>query len=304
MGEIKIFRMRGDEVEEIYGHFVHLERELQNLFERNMKKLLGVHLLAHEYHTGKTHPGQIDSLGIDENYCPVIIEYKRRNDDNIITQALYYLDWLMGHQAEFALLARAMPGFNPEREIEFSASRVICIASAYNRYDERAARQIDRNIELIRYRFYSEDFFLLERVYASAPYPLLQNTSSLSRDANDAAMPLPMQNRIRHMNDGTEDIYLQLLSFAENLGEDVVVRFLKHYVAFVRMKNFLSIQPNKSFLKVWLHINPDEYDLSDGFFRDVRKIGHHSSGSLEADVYTEEDLAKVKPLIEEAYRIN
>lgn len=303
MGEIKIFRLCGDEVEEIYGHFVHLERELQRLFEKNMQKLLGVQLLAHEYHTGKTHPGQIDSLGIDENYCPVIIEYKRRNDDNIITQALYYLDWLLGHQAEFALLARSLPDFNPDREIEFSASRIICIASSYNRFDERAARQIDRNIELIRYRFYSEDFFLLERVYTSAAFPLLNNASCLN-DAKDGGMPIAMQNRIRNMNDSTEDIYLQLLSFAENLGEDVAVRFLKHYVTFVRMKNFISIQPNKSFLKVWLHINPDEYDLSDGFFRDVRKIGHHSSGSLEADIYNEADLAKLKPLLEEAYRLN
>ncbi|MGK6309406.1 hypothetical protein [Variovorax sp. DT-64] len=54
--------------------------------------------------TGKTHAGRIDSLGLDENNCPVILEYKRPVGENVINQGLFYLDWLMDHQAEFKLL--------------------------------------------------------------------------------------------------------------------------------------------------------------------------------------------------------
>jgi RecB family endonuclease NucS len=47
--------------------------------------------------TGKTHRGRIDSLGLDENGCPVIIESKRKLNENVINQGLFYLDWLLDH---------------------------------------------------------------------------------------------------------------------------------------------------------------------------------------------------------------
>lgn len=302
MGKIKLFRLQDNRAEEIYGHYAHLEKNLQKLFEENMENLLGARLLAHEYNTGKHHPGQIDSLGLDKNNCPVIVEYKRRNNENIITQGLYYLDWLLGHQAEFTMLAHSLPDFDATQDIEFSASRVICVASSFNRFDERAVRQIGKNIELVRYRFYAEDLFLVERLYT--PLPPQPSQPESGEETENMAMPLAMQQRIRNMNDGTEDLYLQLLNFAENLGEDVTVRFLKVYIAFARLKNFLAVQPNKTFLKAWLNLDPDELDLSDGFLRDMRKIGHHSSGHVEVDIHNSEDLERVKALIEKSYWAN
>jgi RecB family endonuclease NucS len=72
--------------------------------ESNLDALLGVRFLASEYRTGKTHGGRIDTLGIDENGSPVIIEYKRAMNENVINQGLYYLDWLLGHRGEFELI--------------------------------------------------------------------------------------------------------------------------------------------------------------------------------------------------------
>jgi CheY-like chemotaxis protein len=40
----------------------------------------------------------MDSLGIDENGSPVIVEYKRSTNENVINQGLFYLNWLMGHR--------------------------------------------------------------------------------------------------------------------------------------------------------------------------------------------------------------
>ncbi len=52
--------------------------------------------------------------------------------------------------------------------IEWSASRLLCIAGDFTKYDEHAIQQIPRNIELIRYRRYGDDFLLLELVNATA----------------------------------------------------------------------------------------------------------------------------------------
>ena len=59
-----------------------------------------------EYSTGIKHGGRIDTLGIDENNCPVIIEYKRATNENVINQGLFYLDWLLDHKAEFQLMVQ------------------------------------------------------------------------------------------------------------------------------------------------------------------------------------------------------
>jgi len=63
-----------------------VENTLQSLVERHLEKFLSVRLLASEYHTGKTHQGRINTLGIDENGYPVIIEYERALNQNVINQ--------------------------------------------------------------------------------------------------------------------------------------------------------------------------------------------------------------------------
>jgi Endonuclease NucS len=101
MSDIKLFRIKGSQAEALQGTSVAVERSLQVLIEKHLEVMLGVRLLASEYRTGKTHGGRIDTLGIDENGSPVIIEYKRASNEAVINQGLYYLDWLLDHKAEF-----------------------------------------------------------------------------------------------------------------------------------------------------------------------------------------------------------
>jgi hypothetical protein len=42
-------------------------------WQKNLETFLGVGFLESEYTTGKTHGGRIDTLGLDENRRPVII---------------------------------------------------------------------------------------------------------------------------------------------------------------------------------------------------------------------------------------
>src|SRR5436190_16587309 len=105
MSDIKLFRVSNGQATELPGASVAIEQTLQRLIETNLETFLGVKLLASEYSTGKSHSGRIDTLGIDENQSPVIIEYKRSTNENVINQGLFYLDWLLDHRAEFELLA-------------------------------------------------------------------------------------------------------------------------------------------------------------------------------------------------------
>lgn len=104
MSDIQLFRLSAGAVTELPGRAAAIERQLQSLIESHMPAFLGVRFLASEHATGKTHKGRIDSLGLDENGCPVIVEYKRHSNENVINQGLFYLDWLLDHRAEFRWL--------------------------------------------------------------------------------------------------------------------------------------------------------------------------------------------------------
>ena len=77
MTDIKLFNLDSGSAKEIQGSASPLEKSLQNVIERNLETMLGIRLLGSEYSTGPKHGGRIDTLGIDENASPVIIEYKR-----------------------------------------------------------------------------------------------------------------------------------------------------------------------------------------------------------------------------------
>ena len=76
MSDLKLFTLQNNTVTELKGQAAALEKDLQNLIEANMDSFLGVRFIASEYHTGQKHRGLIDSLGLDENNAPVIIEYR------------------------------------------------------------------------------------------------------------------------------------------------------------------------------------------------------------------------------------
>ena len=127
-----------------------------------MSAFFGVTFLASEYRT--TDGGRMDSIGIDENHCPVIFEYKRSMKENVINQGLFYLNWLLDHKDSFKVLVINNLGLTFADKIDWTMPRVICIASDFTKYDESAIKQMNRNISLIRYKKFGKDLLMFEQI--------------------------------------------------------------------------------------------------------------------------------------------
>ncbi|REJ86134.1 MAG: DUF91 domain-containing protein [Acidobacteria bacterium] len=299
MSDLKLFSLSGGQAEEIPGTAVALEKSLQNLIEANLETLLGVRFLASEYGTGPKHGGRIDSLGLDENGCPVILEYKRSTNENVINQGLYYLDWLPDHKADFQILVMKVLGAEAAEGLDWAGPRLLCIAGGFTKYDEHAVQQINRNIELVRYRRFGERLLALELVNAeqaddgakavSATGPAATYTQKTFTEALAKAEP------------GLRDLYDELRAFLIALGDDVQERTLKFYIAFKRLKNFACVEIQSERLKIHAKLDPDDVELVDGFTRDVRDLGHFGTGDLEILVRNRTDLERAKPLLERSY---
>lgn len=301
MGDIRIFNISGESVKELKGSSVAVEKSLQSFIERNMEKLLSIRFLETEYSTGKTHGGRIDTLGIDENGCPVIIEYKRAMNENVINQGLFYLDWLLDHKAEFDLLVLEKLGDKARKEIDWSGPRLLCIAGDYTKYDNYAVQQINRNIELIRYRRFENQLLLFELVNATTAQnedeKIIGRRSGRSKTVSEY---------LEKCDEETRDRYTALEAFILALGDDVQKKIMKNYIAFKRIANFacLEVHPQAQKIVVFIKVDPDSVKLENGFTRDVRKIGHFGTGDLEITIKSDQDFERAKSYIVQSYEEN
>jgi predicted transport protein len=302
VSDLKLFRLKGNDVAQLSGGAVALEKSLQMTFEKNLDGLLGVRFLASEF---VTEGGRMDTLGIDENGTPVIIEYKRSSNENVISQGLFYLNWLMGHRKDFEWLVMERFGKDEAKKVDWSGPRLICIAGDFTKYDEHAVKEMNRNIDLIRYRKFEDDLLLLEQLTttsakssSAAPANGGQSVSSSNKgkykSVSQQIDQAPVELRAR---------YDMLESYLMTLGDDVTAKATEFYVAYRRIKNFACVEMRNQLgrILVFVKVNPDTVALEQGFTRDVRKIGHFGTGDLEITIGSDADFEKAKPLLDRAY---
>ena len=146
------------------GAFPH-ERDLQDFFEKHLRTLTGVEFLASEYSAGARDSRRIDTLGVDGAGRPVVIEYRRRRDENFIDRGLGSMACLEDQQAEFRELVREKLGVGRSMGIDFGTPRLLCVADEFSHLDRVTAESSRRRVELLRYRRYSDAYVAVECVH-------------------------------------------------------------------------------------------------------------------------------------------
>lgn len=306
MSDIKLFSLYDDNIRELSGKSMVIERTLQRLLENNLETILGIKFLGSEYTTGHKHRGRIDTIGIDENNLPVIVEYKRATNENIINQGLFYLDWLLDHKAEFELLVLKKYGKELSNEIDWSNPRLVCIAGGFTKYDEHSVQLIDRNIELYRYKLYEDNYLLLDLVNATTSSGSTSEKVSTSNKNKPKISQKTMSEQLTLLDENLKDLYLSIHDYIMSLGDEVQFKELKFYGAFKRIKNFVCIEVlnTKRVIVLYVKGDPSEIEMIPGFTRDVKNIGHYGTGDIEITIRSEEEFEKAKPLINMSYENN
>ncbi|MFJ2843574.1 DUF5655 domain-containing protein [Streptomyces griseofuscus] len=292
MSSLKLFHTTNSGVTEVLPRLAEAEADVQDLIEAHMETMLGVRFLASEYVIDCVDGGRIDSLGLDENNAPVIVEYKRGTDAGVINQGLYYMAWLMAHKNAFRSLVRDRLGAPAASQILWSAPRLICVAGDFTRYDAHAVHEHRRSIDLVRYRYFGSDLIGLETVASVTGH------TSTRRLRRRAAGTSPARNRGWALPELAEAVDEALLG----LGDGVTRVQRKQYAAYQRLRNFACVcPPQQTKLLVYLKADPKSVDLVPGFTRDVTEVGHHGTGDLELQLRTERDLERAQDLFRLSY---
>lgn len=298
MADIKLFNIKGA-VMEYQSGTVTLEKELQTVIESNMNTFFGVTFLASEYRT--TDGGRMDSIGIDENHCPVIFEYKRSVKENVINQGLFYLNWLLDHKDSFKVLVIEKLGLEAADNIDWTMPRVVCVAGDFTKYDESAIKQMNRNISLIRYKKFGNELLMFEQVNENVTAAIPDNNiAPAAKQAKDKTFA----EQYRNAKPEIKAMYDDLRNYILSLGDDISENSLKHYTAFKKIKNFVCAEVLSSKLLLHLRLDVGSVDYEEGFTRDTSKIGHWATGDVEVVIHNSADFEKAKQLIDRAYNEN
>ncbi|MFD4344020.1 DUF5655 domain-containing protein [Streptomyces coelicoflavus] len=308
MTDLKLFRLDADGRDvELRGSTVALEVQLQRRIEAGMESMLGIRFLASEYPTGPWHRGRIDSLGLDENGAPALIEFKKGSDSGVLSQAVSYLSWLESAHHEFEALVRKVLGAEAAESIDWRRPRVVCIAAGFSHHDRVAVQRLPERIDLVRYRVFEGGLLSLRLVDSSPGMPAaVSSRRPRERDAAAGGAPTvpvdPPPASAGLVPQCLRDLYVELDEALTAWGE-VEVAPLRHYIAYRRLVNVASVifRPKHEAILMYLRLDPDTVELEEGFTRDMRGIGHLGTGDLEVRVVSAAVLEKAAPLIRRAF---
>ncbi len=273
------------------------EKDLQRLIEANLLCVLDMHLLASEYRTTR---GRIDTIAIDSDGAPVIIEYKRNRNDNVINQSLSYLKWLSVQQPGFfeMLMQKQLPEQVLDNiRLDWKHPRVVCVAESFSQHDIDTVEIVPLRIELFKFRLYDNDLLSIEAVILDDR----QNNLNYSQQA-----PVEIsQAVIQSMKDQAESSFLIRTLFDELrvkimlLDQLAIEKAGKRTITYRLTKIFAEVLIRKD--RIVIDLRPTDFDDPRGM---VERIAATYTVTLNRRVTltAASDLEYVFGLIEQSYQ--
>lgn len=288
------------------------EKQLQGLVESNLDTIFNCRLIATEYSTGAQHAGRIDTLALSEDNNPVIIEYKKIESSDLINQSLFYLSWIHDHKGDFQVAVQKKLGH--EIEVDWSDFRVICIAPGYKKYDLHAVKVMGANIELWRYRLYTNETIYFEEVFKQTyPNETIPTVTDMEKDPvmvaagkkaaiTRATGSYSFEQHIHGKSEKIQNLAHAIQEYILGLDTSIEQSPKKMYVAYKISQNIACMEVQTQLIRLFLKLKPSDIENPPKIYRDVTNIGHYGTGEAEFTLKSEEDLEISKPFIELAYQ--
>lgn len=294
--------VEGDSLKKLNVVPLSKERDLQRLVEKNLIETLGLQFLATEYTT--TSGGRIDTLAVDADGAPVIIEYKKNRNDAVINQALSYLKWLKTQKPEFfqkLMIDKLGQKAFDEIGLDWKNPRVICIAESYSRFDLDTVHFVSTRIELIRYRMYEDGVFSLEALNVLESSATSEEVKEAPKEAPKAEEEVEpaVENFLAKSSPTVKEIYEELRERILSLDEAIIEKPTTLYVGYKMSNNFADVHFQKNGLKVFLR--PVDYVDPKGMVKQIPD-GYNWKLNRFYQLTTIEDIDYLMGLIEQSYK--
>lgn len=112
------------------------------------------------------------------------------------------------------------------------------------------------------------------------------------------------EDHIKNSSKKSLEIYNEVKEKLLSLGEGIIIKPRKFYIAFKSNKNFADIKIQKSQIKLFLNLHKGELKDPLKKARDVSTIGHWGNGDYEIPIKNLEDIDYIINLVKQSYDKN
>ncbi len=300
---MQLFNIKHDKLNSINEQPFKLEKDIQNLFEKNLQTISNLKFVKSEF---AVKDYRIDTLAYDtEANAFVIIEYKKSSNLSVIDQGVTYLNLMLEYKANFIIEYNESCKENLKRnQIDWSQSRIIFVAPAFTEYQKQSTNFKDLPIELWEIKKFENNLISINPVKKSKSAPTISNVqknknSTLAKVTRE----IVVYDEAYHLKDHSDDV-LELYDSFKNailtLSPDLEITPQKLYIAFKRGKNnIVSIHLQNQSLKMWINAKKGFLDDLKNITKDVSQLGHWGTGDYEIIVSDSKYLEYIMSLIKQ-----
>ena len=280
-----------------------LEKDLQELTEKNMEAILGLQFVRSEFSLNNF---RIDSLAFDnESKSFVIVEYKRNKNFSVIDQGYAYLSLMLNNKADFILEFNECSKKTLKRNnVDWSQSKIIFISQSFTTYQKEAVNFKDLPIELWEVRRFRNNTISFNKYDTAKSKESIKTISSADETIESVSREIEVfteDNHIAKASDAIEQLYLKLKTAILNLDDDVEINPRKHFVGFkCTGKTFTDVVIQKKGLKLFINLKSGELNDPLKLSRDVSNVGHWGNGAYEIQFSNDEQLEYILSLIKQS----
>lgn len=269
------------------------EKEIQKEFEANLGQLddTGLRYLGSFINIGV---GIMDTLALDSDGRPVIMEYKRPGGDDMgaLLQAMDYWVYCTQHFGHLkTIILEKLAELKQETDIDISDEiRIIVVAEAFDERLERAVSALQAETMLLSYRLIKKDGDAL-----LIPHPRVASSTTVYK--TEKKPPKKLDDHFRS-KERFQPLFDKLLERLRAMNLPVQLN--------AQPQNYIGIESDKR-AYVWLHPKINWIRLDLRLSSNEAQTEEFTPYSEKDDVgyfhlKTESDLTSACSLIEKAYR--
>jgi len=283
----------------------HLEKEIQDLTENNLKTIFGLDKVKSEF---ALNSFRIDTLAFDvEANAFVIIEYKRNQNFSVIDQGYAYLALMLNNKADFILEFNETQSRTLKRnDVDWSQSRVLFVSPKFTNYQREAINFKDLPIELWEVKRFENNTVSYDQIQKSGAQESIKTISKSDDTIEKVAKEIKVYSISEHLERASEPIKelyekfkISVLNF-----DNIEIKPKKKYIAFVAGTNVVDVKIQRNSLKIHINLKKGELEDTKQITRDVSNIGHHGNGDYELQFQNDENLEYIMSLIKQSLKRN
>ena len=279
------------------------EKDLQKYFENNLNRILNYIFIETEFSVGNF---RIDTLAFDEETKSFkIIEYKNVKNNSLVDQGYTYLKLLLERKADFVLKYNEKTNKSLRiSDIDWSQSRIIFVSPIYTAYQLNATDFKNIPVDLIKVTRYEEDIVDIEFIKKTSNIKVEEmNLIFKQEEVNNEIKVYTEEDHLNNVSKEIKELYENLKNKILEL-DDIDLDIKKVYIAFKGKTNICDVEIFKNKLKVVLNVKKGNLSDPLKITEDIATKGHWGNGDYRVEIFNEEDIDNVIPLIKQSLKIN